>query len=758
MHAAILLIAWFFINASQSYAQLGHAQSNNWFEITKTPVTCIGSSVAEIDGKLYMIGGELLPPKPRMGISDVRIYDIEADEWTIGTHMPTARPLVPKLNIGNKIYAIGGFRDDTLSWNRVEVYDVSSDTWTRVADMPTSRRYPAACVYDGKIYVMGGISPSGFEKGLDIVERYDPATNTWDTCAPMITGRFVSTACVLYDSIYVIGGIEEAAGDWPGLSTVEVYDPRTDKWAQKRNLLITRSELTNVVLDGKIYAIGGFPDGHGRTVRSNFEVYDPDSGTWTLHNDPEDLHPQGAAYHAINVDDRIYVLNAVGPYTSFHPILPEVYVYNKPVIKVMSNPLIAVKDTLIANVLEPCTIYIVPPGTPAKIDSIIEDSIIFFDAQAIQEHRFALGGLHPGTYLAYAVALDGRIDLNYFQFRVMESIPEVIAQVIDEYTMEKLSVCQVYLNGNLFEKESEEALSLTGWAYDTCSIHITKSDYVDFDTTVVVKSDTTFEFFLDYGPPEAELEIFGGPIFEKSDYLRMKMNQNGTIYITPEDTPAVADSIIENAIASYPIYVNQAVIESAENIPLGTYTIYGISLKGRFAVESHVVQVIDHFPVCIIRVQDAHSKEPIDSCLLVVDSQDTIPGTHGEFDLTGWVYDSCTISITKKGYPEFNETLVVLNDTIHMIMLTIVGIDRVSDPVDQEISIYPNPTHDQITVQTRGQGICSLEIITLNGQILKKLEDAGNLVQVDISSYQCGIYLIRIVSRDKVNMGRVIKY
>ena len=101
--AALLLIAWGLINTSPSYAQLGHVQSNNWFEITKTPVTCIGSSVCEINGKIYMIGGEQLPPNPRVGVSNVRIYDIETDEWTAGTEMPSARPLVPNLNIGDKI-------------------------------------------------------------------------------------------------------------------------------------------------------------------------------------------------------------------------------------------------------------------------------------------------------------------------------------------------------------------------------------------------------------------------------------------------------------------------------------------------------------------------------------------------------------------------------------------------------------------------------------------------------------------------------
>jgi hypothetical protein len=307
--------------------------------------------------------------------------------------------------------------------------------------MPTQRIWYTGCVFDGKIYIIGGISPSDLTndpepKGLDIVERYDPDTDTWDTCAPMITGRFVSTACTLNDSLFVLGGIKEKPGNWPGLTSVEAYDPRTDTWVQKANMHIARTELTNVILDGKIYALGGFPDVFGRTVRSNFEVYDPGTDTWILHDDPEDRHPQGTAYHTIGVDGRIYALNAVGPYGDFHPIYPEVYVYNKPLIKVLGDTLFAGNDSVVANVLEACTIYIVQPGTPAKWDSIIGNSIVSYEAHEIREYDLAIDELPPGSYRIYAVSLDGRIDLNYFQFRILptyEGVSEQANQMISIY-------------------------------------------------------------------------------------------------------------------------------------------------------------------------------------------------------------------------------------------------------------------------------------------------------------------------------------
>jgi N-acetylneuraminic acid mutarotase len=762
MHAAIWLVAGLLINVSQSYGQLGHAQSNNWFEITKTPVTCFGSSVNEIDGNIYMIGGELSPPNTRMGISSVRIYDIEADEWTAGTDMPTARPLVPNLKIGNKIYAIGGYRHNSVTWNRVEVYDVSTDTWTRLADLPTPRFWSTGCVYDGKIYIMGGITQSALEndpepKGLDIVERYDPVTNTWDTCATMITGRLLSTSCVLNDSIYVIGGVKEKAGDWPAVNTVEVYDPYTDTWVQKGDMHITRSELTNVVLDGKIYAIGGFPDPYGRTVRFSFEVYDPNSNTWILHNDPDDLHPQGAPYHAIHVDDRIYALNAVGPYVDYHPVFPEVYVYNKPIFQVKSNPMIAIEDSIIAEVLQPCILYIVPPGTPPQLDSIVEDTIISFNVPAIGEHRFAIGDLPSGPYLTYAVASDGQLDLNYFQFRIMEYIPDVLVQVIDEYTKEILSDCQVYLNGKPFEKRFDDALNLTGWAYDTCNIRITKDHFNDLDTTVVINSDTTLVMGLQhlYHP---EFHIYSEPLLEKTDLLKMMMTQHGWIYVTPEGTSAVSDSITKYAVKSKNFSAGITDAIPLFDLPPGIYRVFGISLGGRVATESYAVQLIDHFPECIIQVRDSLSGEILNSCLLVLDGNDTIPGNLGEFDLSGLVYDTCFIEVTKEGYHDFDNMLVVLSDTSYTIDLVPMIVESITGSSAQEILIYPNPTQGMITVQTGEQRICSIEIINLIGRVVNKMEFTDSVAQVDLSPLPTGIYIIRIISGEKVFEGRVAKY
>lgn len=51
--------------------------------------------------------------------------------------------------------------------------------WTRKADMPTARYGLSTSVADGKIYAIGGVTDSDESSYVSTVEMYDPATDRW---------------------------------------------------------------------------------------------------------------------------------------------------------------------------------------------------------------------------------------------------------------------------------------------------------------------------------------------------------------------------------------------------------------------------------------------------------------------------------------------------------------------------------------------------------------------------------------------------
>jgi N-acetylneuraminic acid mutarotase len=178
--------------------------------------------------------------------------------------------------------------------------------------MPTGRWELSTCVVDGKIYAIGGAGP--VYQALRTVEVYDPATDTWTTKSEMLTARQGLSTSVVNGKIYAIGGGASSSALYTSVevfSTVEEYDPAIDTWTTKSEMPTARVCHHASVVDGRIYIIGGSdastPDdrSHVRTV----EEYDPATDTWTQKGD---MPASRAAGFTSVVAGKIYLIGGYG--------------------------------------------------------------------------------------------------------------------------------------------------------------------------------------------------------------------------------------------------------------------------------------------------------------------------------------------------------------------------------------------------------------------------------------------------------------
>ena len=256
--------------------------------------------------------------------------------WTQKADMPTGRWELSTCVVDGKIYAIGG-AIFLQALHTVEVYDPATDTWITKSDMPTARQGFSASVVNGKIYAIGGglLEPTfTCGKTLSTVEEYDPATDTWTKKSEMPNERGWHSAIVLDGKIYIIGGCNTPAG--PSLGTeilvVDVYDPATDSWSQKGNIPGRIGAGFTSVVGGKIYAFGGY--GGLDKVRE----YDPLTDTWDRKTDM----PTGRVGLSTSlVDGKIYVIGGhpgSSPYTALATV--EAYNSSTDTFETKSNMLI----------------------------------------------------------------------------------------------------------------------------------------------------------------------------------------------------------------------------------------------------------------------------------------------------------------------------------------------------------------------------------------------------------------------------------
>ena len=91
----------------------------------------------------------------------------------------------------------------------------------------------------------------------------------------MIENRCYVSSVVLDDKIYAIGGFNTRNR----IRRCEVYNPRNDSWREIAELNYPRSDASAEVLNGRIYVAGGIND---TCIEKTVEVYYPEANEWKI--------------------------------------------------------------------------------------------------------------------------------------------------------------------------------------------------------------------------------------------------------------------------------------------------------------------------------------------------------------------------------------------------------------------------------------------------------------------------------------------
>lgn len=187
-------------------------------------------------------------------VSAVEVFD--GNVWSTATHLPTPRREPAAAILQNKIVIAGGFngRNDSEVEGYsdvVESYDWKLNQWQRLASLQHPRRGLTMVNVGDRLYAIGGYTlEDGF---INVVERYDPLANMWETLTWKIAPRTWAASIVVDDSILIIGGYNREGF----LNLVERIDPRTGAVCHPPPLRYARSWLGAVVLKNGILTLGG---------------------------------------------------------------------------------------------------------------------------------------------------------------------------------------------------------------------------------------------------------------------------------------------------------------------------------------------------------------------------------------------------------------------------------------------------------------------------------------------------------------------
>lgn len=238
------------------------------------------SAVRLVDGRVLVVGGYAGHNADGGIYNDVghgeqttsaELYDPESGAWSATGRMILPPRGFPATLLSDGTVLVG----DDLGDGRpgAELYDPRSGIWSAVGPMIAGGA-TATVLRDGMVLVRGN---SGSE-------LYDPDTEAWTATASEASQRHSHAAIMLPDGrVLVAGG--HAPGD-KATDTAELYDPGTGSWTKAASMNDEREAIAAFLrADGKVLVIGGSYTGD----RLSPEVYDPVTGTWVAAGDISNL-------------------------------------------------------------------------------------------------------------------------------------------------------------------------------------------------------------------------------------------------------------------------------------------------------------------------------------------------------------------------------------------------------------------------------------------------------------------------------------
>lgn len=175
----------------------------------------------------------------------------------------------------------------------------------------------ALVAHDGKLYRIGGFTAkneSGDDHDLhsqDSVACFDPEVGAWQEMPSLPEPRSSTDAIVMDGKLFVIGGWklagDEKSGQWH--ETAWMLDlsakPQAAQWKALPKPPFQRRALALASHDGRIYAIGGMANQGGVTTR--VDVYNPATESWSSGPALIGKPMNGFGCSACTLDGKLYV-------------------------------------------------------------------------------------------------------------------------------------------------------------------------------------------------------------------------------------------------------------------------------------------------------------------------------------------------------------------------------------------------------------------------------------------------------------------
>jgi N-acetylneuraminic acid mutarotase len=284
-----------------------------WSSLADAPVQVAEAQSVTLNGKLYVFGGYDVTTPAYEPTNAASVYDPTSNAWKSIASMPAAETHMGVATDGTYIYVAGGYTYDpattfqTFGTTNVFRYDPNHNTWSTYTPLPAPRAAGALVFLNGQLHFFDGVDPTRIGKTDHWTLSVSAASPVWTTAASLPFSRNHMAGVILNGKIYAVGG-QSTDDDSSTTADVLVWDPANpSSWTAVASMPTPRSHAVVVAIDGRIVVAGG-------TVANDVPLssvisYDPTTNAWSnLTSLPAArLAPVGGA-----IGDQIIVASGFG--------------------------------------------------------------------------------------------------------------------------------------------------------------------------------------------------------------------------------------------------------------------------------------------------------------------------------------------------------------------------------------------------------------------------------------------------------------
>jgi len=263
----------------------GFTQPLVWQSEANAPQGLAEAQSVVLNGKLYVFGGYNVTTPDYQPTAQSEAFDPSTNTWSTLAPMPTAETHMGVATDGRYIYVAGGYTFDpkttfqTFSTANVFRYDPAANTWSTFTSLPAPRGAGALVYLDGQLHFMDGVDLTRNGQTEHWILNLADANPQWTDSTFLPQSANHTAAVVLNGKIYIVGG-QTTSDDSTTITNVWMWDPANPSiWTAVAPMPIRRSHAVVATIDDRIVVAGGTTAND--VPLNSVIVYDPNTNLWS---------------------------------------------------------------------------------------------------------------------------------------------------------------------------------------------------------------------------------------------------------------------------------------------------------------------------------------------------------------------------------------------------------------------------------------------------------------------------------------------